>query len=123
MAKEPATIMIVEDNFITAKYFSELLYHAGHRVCGCANTADEAVEMAIMHDPDAILMDVRLGGRSDGVEAGHRIASHVDVPIIYITGSQEPETMLRIRETHPSAILIKPIMPEQLLSALDSVLA
>jgi hypothetical protein len=42
--------------------------------------------------------------------------------MIFITGSQEPETMARIRLDHPSAVLIKPVPEHVLRSTVKDVL-
>ena len=77
-------------------------------VCGVATTADEAVSLALQHDPAVVLMDVRLVGERDGVDAGQAIQGRLGAKIIYVTGSQEPATIKRIQGAHPFAILFKP---------------
>jgi CheY-like chemotaxis protein len=63
-------------------------------------------------------MDVRLVGERDGVDAAMAIHHRKPVPTVYVTGSHEPETIARIRTDHPSDILHKPVLEDQLRDAL-----
>ena len=98
------------------------LRNMGLRVCGTAATAAKAVELAQTHRPSLVLMDVRLKGQEDGVDAAVEIRQTLDTPIIFITGSQEPETVMRIRQVHPAGILFKPIFPNRLQDEVEKVL-
>lgn len=114
-------ILIVDDDFILVEYLHDVVEQAGHTVCGTASTADEAVALAVARRPTAVLMDVRLRGPRDGVDAAIEIQRLTGPAIIYITGSNEPQTIARLKETKPLAILIKPIVPEQLQAALEEM--
>lgn len=115
-------ILIVEDEFLIADHLASMVGDMGLTVCGIADTADEAVAMAVEHRPAAVLMDVRLKGRKDGVDAAHSIHGRVGCPVIFVTGSRESGTVVRIEADHPAAILFKPIKFEQLETAVMDVL-
>src|SRR3546814_5258704 len=74
----------------------------GMAVCGIAATAKGAVALAIKHRPQLVLMDMRLAGEGDGVDAALAIHEKVGSKVIFITGSREPATMDRIQLDHPS---------------------
>ena len=113
-------VLIVEDERVVAEYYRVVVENLGHSVCGIAATADQAVRLAEEENPQIIFMDVRLIGERDGVDAAMEIFERKNpVPVVYVTGSKEPETMQRIRLDHPAAVLIKPVFEEQLRSALD----
>lgn len=114
------TCMIVDDDFLIRKYLGLMIEEFGYELCGVAGGAREAVEKAVQLKPDTILMDVRLEGEMDGVDASLEIYPQVPTRIIFITGSAEPDTMARIHLDHPHAILIKPIGVDQLQRALAS---
>jgi two-component system, response regulator PdtaR len=80
-----------------------------------------AIEMALRHRPTVVLMDVRLGSGMDGVEAAQKIRRSHPCNVIFLTGSNETATRLRIEATDPTAILVKPILPWHLIGALQSV--
>jgi CheY-like chemotaxis protein len=66
-------------------------------------------------------MDVRLGSGMDGVEAAMRICKEYSCKIIFLTGSNEIATRLRIEATEPAGVLVKPILPQHLIEALQSL--
>jgi response regulator of citrate/malate metabolism len=111
-------ILIVEDELMIAEYFRIIVENLGYSVCGIAMTAEEAIRLAREEDPALVFMDMRLAGRKDGVDAAIEIYRNKPIPTVYITGSREPETIDRINTDHPSDILIKPVLEEQLKTAL-----
>lgn len=115
-------VLVVEDEFLIADLLSEMVLDLGMIVCGVVDTADGAVRAAAKTRPDLVLMDVRLKGAKDGVDAAQEIHSANDCPIVFITGSREPATVARISDGHPAATLFKPISQSQLQSALEDVL-
>ena len=78
-------ILLVEDEILIAEDARIRLEGMGHQVIGIAASGRDAVQQAIESQPDLILMDVRLQGAMNGVEAARRIRSEADIPIIYIT--------------------------------------
>lgn len=115
-------ILIVDDEFIIANSLSLQVEEMGYEVCGTAATAQEAVHLASVHRPDVVLMDVRLKGEEDGVDAALAIHKLVGSKVIFITGSREPATMIRIQEDHPSGVLFKPIYGQRLRTAVEAAL-
>lgn len=115
-------ILVVEDDGMVALHLEELLQDFGYAVIGVATTATQAIAMARETSPDAILMDVRLRGERDGVTASLAIRAERPVPVIFATGSSDPVTLGRIRDTDPAGLLVKPIRPEHLRDTLASVL-
>jgi DNA-binding NarL/FixJ family response regulator len=91
-------------------------------VCGTATNADEAVALAMMHRPEVVLMDMRLRGEKDGVDAALAIHASVGSKVIFITGSREQSTIERIHEDHPAGVLFKPVSDRQLRMAIATAL-
>jgi DNA-binding NarL/FixJ family response regulator len=116
-------ILVVDDEFLIAEGFRIQLEALGLSVCGTAATAQEALKLAQRHNPSVVLMDVRLRGGEDGVDAAIAIRHAVGSKVIFITGSREPTTIERIQSNHPSAaVLFKPISDRQLHSAIEQAL-
>ena len=115
-------VLIVDDEFMIAELLSIHVENMGLKVCGTAATADRAVELAKKHRPSVVLMDVRLRGVKDGVDAALAIHESVGSKVIFITGSSEAATIKRIQMDHPSAILHKPLFGSQLQSAINDAL-
>lgn len=113
------TIVIVEDDFLIAEDLRGMCEEFGATVLGMASSADRAFEEIKAHRPQYVLMDVRLGGKRDGVDVAQWVHDIMpEIKLIFITGSNEPPTIARIQQDHPYRILIKPIAPQQLKEAL-----
>lgn len=115
-------VLVVEDEGIIAELYIDELEFMGLTVCGVADTAQQAIRLAVEHRPNLILMDVRLKGPEDGVDAAIIIHAQLDSKIIFITGSREPENIDWIKTGRPVAILFKPLFGRQLRSTVASVL-
>jgi DNA-binding NarL/FixJ family response regulator len=123
VVRDPGGVLIVEDEALIAMALTAEIEGMGLEVCGTATTARRAVELAERHRPRLVLMDVRLSGDPDGVAAAlemHRRG--VAAPIVYVTGSREPQTVARIRDDHPAALLFKPVLPDELRAAVRRAL-
>src|SRR5262249_47979270 len=96
-----ARILIVEDEVIVARDLEGRLAALGYTVVATAGTAEEAVRLAGEHQPDLLLMDVRLRDGTDGVSAAEEIRRHQDVPIVYLTSYADQATLARARATDP----------------------
>ena len=66
-------VLIVEDDVITAMYLAMLVAEFGHEVCATVRSAPEALRQAGALRPDIALMDIRLAGKSSGIEAAREL--------------------------------------------------
>lgn len=112
-------VLIVDDEFLIVMGLSMQVEDMGREVCGAAASADEAIELAQKYRPSIVLMDMRLQGDKDGVDAAQVIHATVGSKIIFVTGSREPATMARIQLGHPAAVLFKPVSDRQLRLAIE----
>ena len=115
-------VLVVDDEFLIVLGLVDQVEEMGLTVCGSASTADEAVALAQLHRPMVVLMDMRLHGTKDGVDAALVIHEEVGSKVIFITGSQEPDSLARIRTDHPCAILLKPVSSNHLRVAITAAL-
>jgi DNA-binding NarL/FixJ family response regulator len=53
---------------------------AGYAVVGISASAKTALDLAGRHTPDLILMDIRLQGARDGIEAAVEVRRRMDIP-------------------------------------------
>ncbi|MGA0604264.1 response regulator [Caulobacter sp. KR2-114] len=116
-------MLVVDDEAIIAELWILYVELMGLEVCGAAATADQAIALAEAHRPAVVLMDMRLAGQKDGVDAALAIHDSVGSRVIFITGSQEPATLARINTDHPSAVLIKPVAEPLLRRTVNAALA
>ncbi|OJW75659.1 response regulator [Spirosoma sp. 48-14] len=111
----PLTILIVEDETITAMDLRETLQEAGHRVVAIARTFDQALEAVKQHRPDLALIDIQLEGSSaDGITTARELLEIHRMPIIYLTANSEPSTFQAAKKTLPAAYLLKPFRHDEL---------
>ncbi len=111
-------VLIVEDEGLVSMELQENLERLGHTVVGVVDNGEQAITMAHRLNPDLILMDIRLHGAMDGVEAATTIRKSTDIPIIFLTAYSGDEILRRAMITEPYAYLLKPIQEQQLESAL-----
>jgi AmiR/NasT family two-component response regulator len=115
-------ILIVEDEFLIADLFACEIEAMGRKVCGIADSAQKAIALAREHRPALVLMDVRLKGIEDGIDASIVIHSAVGSKIVFVTGSREPANLKRIELDHAAAVLFKPLRGYQLQAAIEGVM-
>ncbi len=118
-----ARIVIVEDDSLVAMGMRLYLESRGHEVLAVAATGQNAVDVAVDRGPDLVLMDVRLKGKMDGVEAAQRILARRVLPIVFVSGSSEPQTLDRMRSVGPAGMLLKPVTPSDLAAEVERVMA
>ncbi len=116
------TVLIVEDEFLIAESLAMMVEDLGMTVCAAAVTADDAIRLAQLHKPSLVLMDMRLKGQKDGVDAALAIRPLLPVPVIYITGSAEPENVQRINSANPAGLLFKPFRYDEVKEMIERVL-
>ncbi|MSO46719.1 MAG: response regulator [Thermoleophilia bacterium] len=115
-------ILIVEDETIIRLDVRTLLEKAGHEVVAEARDGEEAVALAVEHNPDLIVMDVRMP-HMDGIEAARQITDRKPVPIVMLTAYAEQDLVTRASEAGAFAYLVKPFREVDLLPALDTARA
>lgn len=106
-AKDPKTILLVEDEAIVAIAEAMKIRKFGYAVV-TANSGETAIELSSREvGIDLILMDINLGGGIDGPEAARRILMTRDVPIVFLTSHSEKEYVERVEEITRYGYVIK----------------
>ena len=110
-------VLVLEDEPILQMDLVTVIEEAGHRV-GSAETAEGAVEIARLDQPDVAVLDLNLGaGRPDGVDAAREIMRvSPRTQIIFQTAHQDQASRGRMISVLPVAILNKPFDPVRLLA-------
>lgn len=117
-----ADILIVEDEQIIALNMRESLESLGYRVSAIASSASKAIEKATTLRPNLVLMDICLKGAMDGIEAAEYIWTTLQIPVIYVTGHSDPNTLNRATATAPFGYILKPIREKELYIAIETAL-
>ena len=116
------SVLIVEDERVVAMDLRVLLERLGYSVPAIASSGTEALERALEHSPDLILMDIRLRGEPDGIGAAAQIRAHMDVPVIFLTAYADRTTRERVREIAPYGYLVKPFNEPTLQTTIEMAL-
>lgn len=112
-------ILIVEDEALIAEELQDRLARLGFQVAGVVDTADKAVQSAERERPDLVLMDIRIKGPMDGIEAAGFIRERLKIPIVYLTAHSDQATLARAKETVPFGYVLKPYQEPDLLVAIE----
>lgn len=115
-------ILIVEDEAIIAMHLQSTLDGLGYDTVGLTHNASDAIRACGELRPDIILMDIVIPGGMDGIEAAKIIMNTYDIPVVYLTGNADRQTVLRARETNPYGYVIKPVNAQHLFSTIDTAL-
>jgi PAS domain S-box-containing protein len=117
-----AKILIVEDEAIVAKDLQYRLNKFGYTVPEIASSGEEAINKALQISPDLVLMDIRLKGKMDGIEAAQEIYRRLNIPVIYLTAYADDNTLERAKITEPFGYLIKPFKEKELQTNIEITL-
>ena len=121
-AKTNVQILIVEDENVIAQYIKECLEKFGYSVPAIATSGEEAIKKATEISPNLVLMDIKLKGDIDGVQAAENIWHSFQIPIIYSTGYSDRNTLERARITEPFGYILKPFEEKDLYVAIELAL-
>jgi len=107
-------ILIVEDEGIVATDIQRCLEDEGFEVTAIVTSMKDAVREASAHRPDLVLMDIRIQGEADGIEAADHLHRHFGLPIVFLTAHDDRDTIARANRSEPMAFLVKPFKPAEL---------
>lgn len=112
-------ILVVDDDPIVAKLIEMRLKKLGYEVPAITSTGDEAISLAALLSPDAVIMDIKIPGEVDGIEAANIIGREYDIPVVYLTADTERSTFERAKETRGCEYLVKPFSDDALYIAIE----
>jgi CheY-like chemotaxis protein len=122
MVERQTSILLVEDDVILSVLTKIDLEYFGFEVVAVTGNGEEAIQLVNEKNPDVILMDVNLHGHMDGVEAAQRIKKTYNIPIVFLTGSDDSGTMKRCLASKPNGVIRKPCCGEDLRKAIQQAL-
>ncbi|HZK31092.1 MAG TPA: response regulator [Methanoregula sp.] len=101
-------VLVVEDDAIIQQVLEWRLNTLGYTVCGKAATSDEAITCVREKKPDAVLMDIDLGGLVDGIDTAVAIKKMHKVPVIFLTASSTQADIDRAKMVPADGFILKP---------------
>ena len=72
--------------------------------------------------PDAVLMDIRLGGAMDGTQAADLIWKRLQIPVIYLTAYADEKTLAEVKRTEAYGYVMKPYETKEVHAAIQIAL-
>lgn len=120
--RTPVRVIIAEDEAIVRLDIKEILLSAGFDVVGETGRGDEAVDLALETKPDLAILDVKMPGLS-GIQAAREMTRDARVAVMVLTAFSQRELIEEARDAGVAAYLVKPFRRDELLSAVDTVLA
>ncbi|MBN2734413.1 MAG: response regulator [Methanomicrobiaceae archaeon] len=117
-------ILIVEDDDLIGEFIRTVIIEIlEYESIGPVVSCREAYETAIEKNPDLIIMDIRLIGEGDGIDAAGKIRTYgLDVPIIFSSASTEESTIKRAEMITNSVFLRKPYEMTDLMTEISNYL-
>jgi CheY-like chemotaxis protein len=115
----PLRILVVEDDPAVAALLQDMVEDAGGQSVGLITSALAAIGAAAVIAPDIVLMDVRLHGAMDGVEATEVIRARRSAAVVIITGAgADPEIRTRLAALDGVETVYKPVIERDLCAAI-----
>lgn len=115
-------ILVVDDEKIVNLDIQATLKRLGYIVAGDAGTGKEAIDKTDATNPDLVLMDIKLQGDMDGIEAANVIIKTYDIPIVFLTAFSDEKTLSRAKLSGPFGYLLKPFEERELRSSIEIAL-
>ena len=122
MAPEKVRVLVVEDETIVSMEIQDSLRNIGFEPVGCASTAQDALRLTKALQPDLVLMDIRLRGEMDGIEAARIIRSCYHIPVIFTSAFSDKATLQRAKVAEPYGFLVKPFEGQALYAAIETAI-
>ena len=102
------SILIVEDEIIIVNFIQTGLAKYGFTDTSYCLNSEEAFERVEETKPDLILMDISLEERFSGIKLAKVFINSYKIPVIFVTGGIDDETIAKIEEAEPYGLLFKP---------------
>jgi DNA-binding response OmpR family regulator len=119
----PATILIVQDDFLSAERLRLLLEEAGYIVAGIASRTAGASALAEQHHPDVAIVDMMLELDVDGIRTATVLEREHGMKILMTTGFPDSVIQAEGVQALACAILKKPYSDDDVLAAVARCLA
>lgn len=107
-------ILITEDEPVQALMLKRALEELGHKVIGVVNNGEESIALAKKEKPNLIMMDIGLPGGMDGITAADIIKKECDIPVIFVTASDDQATIKKAVASNANGYILKPINPREI---------
>jgi len=111
---EKHTIIIVEDDEITALNLKLSLQKHGYKILATCDNALDALLSIEKNKPHIVIIDISLQEGSDGIALGRKIRQNYSLPFIYLTSYSDDDIISEAITTEPYGYIVKPFDPSSL---------
>jgi DNA-binding NtrC family response regulator len=111
-------ILIVEDESLVAYDLKLILTRAGYKVCGIADSVEEALEIIEAKKPEMVLLDIFLKGPLNGIDLAKQLTVK-NIAFVYLSANFQESILEKAKTTQPYGFLVKPFREKELLITLD----
>ena len=115
-------VLLVEDDFLVGMELEAGLRDAGCEVIGIAVSAEEAVILAERERPLLVVMDIRLSGERDGVDAALEIHRRLGIRSLFASAHGDADVRARAEAARPLGWIGKPYRVSALVAAVRNAL-
>lgn len=105
------SIIIVEDDEITALNLKLSLQKHGYKILAISNSLKDAKEQIAQYKPSLVVIDISLQESQDGIELAKIIRSSYSIPFIFLTSYSDDDIISEAIKTEPYGYIIKPFDP------------
>ncbi|MEA1969316.1 MAG: response regulator, partial [Thermodesulfobacteriota bacterium] len=117
-----AKIMIVEDNFTVAADCQDCLSNLGYNVTSIQASGEDSILKVETEMPDAVLMDIHLRDKMDGIQTAEHIYNKFQIPVVFLSAYGDSELLQRAKKVGSFGYLIKPFKEDELYATLEMAL-
>lgn|SRR4030042_5225217 len=115
-------ILVVEDEAIIALDIQYILRKIGFGHSEVVHSGEESIQRVAAGKPHLVLMDIKLKGKLDGIQAAQEISGQYNVPVVYITAFGDEGTLERANGTARYGFITKPFEETALESTIQNAL-
>ena len=119
---EAQRILIVEDDYLVALQMETALTQSGFEIAGIASSADEALAFAAAEEPVLAVVDIRLAGKRDGIDAALELYARHGIRCVFASAHHGPDARERAAPAHPLAWVAKPYTTHALVDVVRQAL-
>ncbi len=116
------TIIIVEDDEITAMNLNLSLQKHGYKVVAICDNSVTAKNKIQAYKPDIVIIDISLDESNDGIELAKVVRQKNNIPFIYLTSYSDDDIISQAKLTEPYGYIVKPFDPNSLHATIQMAL-
>jgi len=123
MSQKNYNILVVEDEWMTANFITQILQTLQHKVLKTVSNAEQALAFLNENNVDFIFMDINIDGPCDGITLAQKINLQKNIPIIYITAFDDSSTIEEATQTNIYGFIVKPFVHKDIETVLNVAIA